>query len=149
MAQPLDADLRDRIAARLGQGGQRLTRNRAALVGVLASAGRPVTIPEIGDADPALAVSSIYRNLTQLEELDVVRRVVSDGDYAHYELAEELTEDHHHHLICSSCGGVEDVAASTQLEAAVRAASRSITRSTGFHVERHLVDLIGMCADCA
>ncbi|MGZ4676729.1 MAG: Fur family transcriptional regulator [Acidimicrobiia bacterium] len=149
MPKPLDADLRDRVAARLGRSGQRLTASRAALVAVLARARRPLTIPEIGKADADLAVSSIYRNLTLLVELDVVRRVVSHGDFAHYELAEELTDHHHHHLICSSCGGVEDFEAPAQLEASVRAASRHVTRRTGFRAERHLVDLIGVCANCS
>ena len=40
-------------------------------------------------------------------EAGVVRRLVHGGDHAHYELAEELTE-HHHHLICESCGVVRD-----------------------------------------
>jgi Fe2+ or Zn2+ uptake regulation protein len=149
MTRSLDAELREQIAGRLGRSGQRLTRSREALVAVLAAAVRPLTIPDIADADPELAVSSIYRNLNQLEELDVVRRVVSAGDFAHYELAEELTHHHHHHLICSSCGTVEDFRASAQLEASVRQASHHITRRTGFRIERHLVDLIGTCTNCA
>ena len=128
---------------------QRLTRHRERLIAVLADAVKPLTIPEIGDADPELAVSSIYRNLTRLEELGVVHRVVTAGDFAHYELAEDLTEHHHHHIVCSNCGAVEDFEASTKLEEAVREACRRVVRRTGFRIDRHVIDLIGLCTDCS
>ncbi len=145
----IDADLRERVRARLAHSDQRLTNHRERLIAVLAAAVKPLTIPEIGDADPELAVSSIYRNLTKLEELGVVHRVVTAGDFAHYELAEDLTEHHHHHVVCSRCGAVEDFEASVKLEEAVRDASRRVVRRTGFRIERHVIDLIGVCTNCA
>jgi Fe2+ or Zn2+ uptake regulation protein len=144
----LDADLRARVEALLAQADQRFTRHREALVTVLARAERPLTIPEIGAVDAELAVSSIYRNLTKLEELGVVHRVVTAGDFAHYELAEDLTEHHHHHMVCSSCGAVSDFEAPPKLEHSVREAARQVGRRTGFRTQHHLVDLIGLCADC-
>ena len=38
----------------------------------------------------------------------MIRRVASEDGFARYELAEELT-GHHHHLLCSSCGRVQDL----------------------------------------
>ena len=55
-----------------------------------------------------LPQSSIYRNLSVLEQAGVVRRVITEDEFARYELTEAFTE-HHHHLICSNCGKVEDV----------------------------------------
>ncbi|MBK5286947.1 MAG: transcriptional repressor [Acidimicrobiia bacterium] len=142
--------MRERIVGRLARGDQRLTSSREALVAVLAVSDRPLTIPEIGAADGGLAVSSIYRNLTMLEEVGVVHRVVTaSGDFAHYELTEDLTEHHHHHLVCSGCGSVEDFEASSQLEDSVRDAARRIARRSGFRIDRHLIDLIGLCPNCA
>lgn len=145
----LDGDLRDRIAARLGEGDLRFTRGREALVTVLALATRPLTIPEICAADDSLAASSAYRNLTGLEAVGVVHRIVTDAEFARYELAEGLTDHHHHHLICSRCGVVDDVEASPSLERAVHDAARAIARRSGFRMERHSVDLIGICANCS
>ena len=148
-ARNLEPALRERIAARLARGEQRLTSSREALVAVLARSDRPLTIPEIAELDAGLAVSSIYRNLTVLEAAGVVHRVVTGaGDFAHYELTEDLTEHHHHHLVCSSCGSVEDFEASAQLEDSVRDAARRIGRRSGFRIERHLIDLIGLCPNC-
>lgn len=145
----LDPELRARIAARLAGTEQRFTRSREALAAVLASSHRPLTIPEISQADTSLAQSSVYRNLTTLEDLGLVHRVITNGDYAHYELAENLTDHHHHHLVCSNCGAVQDIEMSAHVEDAVHQAAQQITRQTGFRIQRHLVDLVGLCSDCA
>lgn len=145
---PLPSDLRDTVAARLRTGGQRVTESRRALVDVLARADRPLTIPEIQRHAPALATSSAYRNLSVLAEVGVVHRIVTNRDHARYELADDLTE-HHHHLICSQCGSVEDVPASSRLEQSVQSAADEIERRTGFRTQHHRVDLVGRCTRCA
>lgn len=138
----------DIAAGRLRAAGQRLTAPRVALVDALAGAGGPLTIPELQAAAPDLATSSAYRNLLVLEEVGVVHRIVTNGDHARFELAEDLTE-HHHHLICSNCGSVADVPASSTLEASVRRAADEIARTTGFRTQQHRVDLVGLCTNCS
>jgi Fur family transcriptional regulator, ferric uptake regulator len=146
----LPEDLHDTVSTRLRHVNQRVTANRTAIVGALSTATRPMTIPEILDlpGGRGLAQSSVYRNLVVLEQAGLVHRIVTDGEFARYELAEDLTE-HHHHLICASCGLVEDVPASAGLEQSVHTAANQIARSTGFHTQRHRVDLVGLCARCA
>ena len=147
-AHEVSDDVRDTVAERLGKVGQRLTANRESLVESLTTAPRPLTIPEILDDRPGLAQSSVYRNLVVLEEAGIVHRVVGADDFARWELAENLT-GHHHHLICASCGRVEDVPASAGLERSVAAAAAAITRTTGFRTDHHRLDLVGVCATCA
>lgn len=147
-SRPPTAELRDAVATRLHRAGQRVTSGRSALVDVLVRARRPLTIPEITDRAPALATSSTYRNLQVLEAASVVHRIVTNGDHARYELAEDLTE-HHHHLICSRCGAVEDVAASPRLEASVDRAVADIARRNGFRTQHHRLDLVGLCRRCS
>jgi Fe2+ or Zn2+ uptake regulation protein len=141
-------DVREAVATRLRSVGQRLTTNREALLDTLSAAPRPLTIPEILARREGLAQSSVYRNLVVLEEAGIVHRVVGADEFARWELAEDLT-GHHHHLICASCGRVEDVPASAGLERSVAAAAAAITRTTGFHTQRHRVDLVGVCRRCA
>lgn len=145
---PADDELRNTVARRLRTDGQRVTAARTALVDVLAGADRPLTIPEIQSHAPALATSSAYRNLSVLEAAGVVHRIVTNTDHARYELAEDLT-GHHHHLICSQCGAVEDVPASGRLEESVKNAADEIARRTGFRTQHHRVDLVGLCHRCA
>ncbi|MDP9020703.1 MAG: transcriptional repressor, partial [Actinomycetota bacterium] len=135
-------------AARLGAVQQRYTPKRRALVELLADAGQPLAIPDILGRGASLAQSSVYRNLVVLEQAGVVRRVTSTDDYARYELAEDLTE-HHHHLICSSCGSIDDFTASRGFERTVARALTEVARDTGFEAQHHRIDLIGVCARCA
>jgi Fe2+ or Zn2+ uptake regulation protein len=139
----------DRLAvARLRQQGQRYTTNRRRLIRVLASAAAPLTIPEILDRERELAQSSVYRNLVLLEQSGLVQRVVTNDEWARFELAEDLT-GHHHHLICSTCGIVRDFTVPPQVERSVDSAFAKIAEQTGFTLLTHRLDLVGLCPDCA
>jgi Fe2+ or Zn2+ uptake regulation protein len=140
-------NLSDTVTIRLRAINQRLTANREAIVEVLAAAPRPFTIPEILAERDDLAQSSVYRNLVVLEQAGLVHRIVTNDEYARFELAEDLT-GHHHHLICANCGMVEDVPASAGLEKSVHTATAQIARSTGFRTQHHRVDLVGLCREC-
>ncbi len=136
-------------ARRLHGVGQRFTANRQTMVEILEAATGPLTIPEILERGDHLAQSSVYRNLVVLEEAGIVHRIVTEAEFARWELAEDLTGDHHHHLICASCGRVEDAPASAGLEQSVTEAAAAITRTTGFRTQRHRIDLVGLCRSCA
>jgi len=116
------------VSDRIARAGQRPTRNRLAIVEALQASPRPLTIHEILDAQPQLAQSSVYRNLVVLEQARTIRRIVTDHEFARYELAEDLT-GHHHHLICVECGAVEDVDAPAGLERSVHSAAEQIALS--------------------
>jgi Fe2+ or Zn2+ uptake regulation protein len=140
-------DLHHTATTRLRKLGQRYTANRRALVDVLDGAEGPLTIPQILDRDPDLAQSSAYRNLAVLEQAEVVHRIVTNDDHARYELTEDLTE-HHHHLICSSCGEVADFTLDAKVEGDIDRVLSRIAAKTGFSVDHHRLDLIGSCATC-
>ena len=113
---PQQIDVHDTADERLRRDGQRYTANRRALVDAMASADRPVTVVELIDVATGMPQSSAYRNLSVLEDAGVVRRLVTADDTARFELAEDLTGHHHHHLICDSCGTVTDIDVPTDLE---------------------------------
>jgi Fur family transcriptional regulator, ferric uptake regulator len=142
------SDLHVEVGTRLGRVHQRYTSKRRALVDIMAGSAQPMSIPEILDADRTLAQSSAYRNLATLEQAHVVRRVVTGDDFSHYELVEDLTE-HHHHLVCSQCGRVEDVTIPPTLERRMERALDEVASSSGFSTVAHRLDLVGTCRDCA
>jgi Fe2+ or Zn2+ uptake regulation protein len=148
MATRRDPSLRERAAALLRAHQQRLTSGREQLIEVLADADRPLTIPEIRQRRRGLAQSSVYRNLVVLEEVGVVHRLVTHDEFARYELADDLT-GHHHHLVCVTCGRVEDVPATAALEKSVDAAVARAARTSGFRILHHRLDLVGVCSRCA
>lgn len=140
-------ELHDTIEAWLLAAGQRYTHQRRQLVEILARSTNPLAIPEI-IRERSLAQSSVYRNLNDLERAGVVRRLVTDEEYGRYELSEDLTE-HHHHVICSRCGTVQDLPLPTDFERRMEQTLGPLARSVGFAEVSHRLDLIGICASCA
>jgi Fe2+ or Zn2+ uptake regulation protein len=72
---------------------------------------------------------------------------MSSQDGGLYELAEHLTE-HHHHLVCSTCGTVRDVVVPDALERDLDSALTKLAKREGFALDHHRLDLIGRCASC-
>jgi len=133
---------------RLRKDGQRYTENRRQLVRLLATAGTPLTIPEILQRRRDLAQSSVYRNLVVLEEAGLVQKIVTSDEWARYELAEDLTE-HHHHLICSECGIVRDFTVPPGVERLDDDALAKVAKQTGFTLRHHRLDLVGVFPSCS
>jgi Fe2+ or Zn2+ uptake regulation protein len=141
-------EIHEVVGSRLRGVGQRYTDKRRALVEVLHHVGRPLSMPSILEQSPGMAQSSVYRNLAVLEGAGAVRRIVTSDDHASFELAEALS-DHHHHLICSSCGAIEDFVVPEVVERQLDRALSGAARSRGFRAAGHSLDLFGTCRDCA
>ena len=141
--------LHDTVSTRLKRANQRVTANRKAIVDALSASPRPMTIPELLDAPAGrgLAQSSVYRNLVVLEQAGLVHRIVTDGEFARFELAEDLTE-HHHHQICTGCGQVRDVTLPPGVERSLDASLEQLAAANGFTLQHHRLDLVGLCGDC-
>jgi Fe2+ or Zn2+ uptake regulation protein len=145
--QPAGERLHDAVATRLQREGVRYTRHRRALVDALRTAAQPLTIPEIAALAPTVPQSSIYRNLAVFEQAAVVHRLSGHGDFARYELAEELI-GHHHHLVCASCGSMTDFALGAEAEAQLERALRQAARRRHFAISNHRLDVVGHCDSC-
>ena len=143
-----DSPIHDEVAVLLRRADQRYTSGRRRLVDALLAGGGPLTISQILTLDTRLAQSSVYRNLVILEQVGAVTRIVTRDDYSRYELTERLTDDHHHHLICTSCGDVADFSLTNQTESKLDDALRRVAKRAGFSVEAHRLDLVGICASC-
>jgi Fur family ferric uptake transcriptional regulator len=142
-------DLQSLVSARLRRVGQRHTSGRRILIDALARSDRPVTAAELVANEARLPQSTTYRNLALLEQAGVVNRVMGSDDYARFELAEAFSGHHHHHLVCVSCGVVEDFEAPRPVEKGLADAIGQLSARTGFRAETHRLDLLGTCANCA
>ncbi|MDA3004465.1 MAG: transcriptional repressor [Actinomycetota bacterium] len=147
-------DVHIEVARRFVQHDQRYSSKRRAIVSMLETSDRPLTITEIlqlsknfKGSKNAIAQSSLYRNLVVLEEVGAVQKVVSTDDNGRYELNEEIL-GHHHHLLCSKCGDVRDVVIPENLEKNLDVALSQIAKRSGFKLEQHRLDLIGRCKKC-
>ena len=145
--QGTDGDLHGVVENRLRQADQRYTAGRRAIIGLLLSAGHPVSIGDIADRLPGVPRSSAYRHLTDLEGAGIVRRVTANDEFTRFELAEDLT-GHHHHLLCLSCGKVIDITLPASLEHDIAAATGQLADAESFQAHSHRLDVLGLCAEC-
>ena len=83
-----------------------------------------------------------------LEAAGVVHRVAGSDEFARFELAEDLTDHHHHHLICTVCGSVTDITVPDELERSIGEMTARAATSAGFEADHHRLDLLGRCRDC-
>jgi Fur family ferric uptake transcriptional regulator len=144
----MSTDLHATVESRLRASGQRYTGQRRRLVDILAKAAQPLAIPDILRGRYDLAQSSVYRNLSGLEQAGVVRRVSTDDEHGRYELAEDLT-GHHHHLVCQRCGQVRDLPLPARFERSLDRTLDRVAAESGFAEVEHRLDLIGVCGECA
>ena len=132
----------------LTNAGHNYTRGRQDLVDVLAGIGAPATMPMIVQRSPGLAQSSLYRNLAVMEQAGVVARVDVGDTKSYYELSDLVTEDPHHHLVCSDCSAVVDINLPPRAERSIERALGDAARDVGFELTEHRLDIIGVCAQC-
>ena len=92
------------------------------------------------DADIGLA--TVYRVLTQFEQAGLLSRNHFEAGKAVFELNEGK---HHDHLVCLSCGRVEEF-----YDEAIEARQHAIARERGFELQEHALSLYAVCAkkDC-
>ena len=140
-------DMHGEVERRLRRFDQRYTAGRRAIVDLLVSARHPVTIGDIAERLPGLPRSSAYRHLTDLHAAGLVRKVTAHDEYTRFELAEDLTE-HHHHLLCVNCGKAIDVTLPARFEEQAAAAISELATTENFEPHSHSLDVFGLCAAC-
>lgn len=135
------------VVARLRESKLLYTQGRRQLVDLLLDFARPVSVAEMLKRTSRLTQSSIYRNLTDLETEQIVRRVAGNDSVVRYELDEELI-GHHHHLVCMKCGHVDDFTVPDETESALDVALNRVAKRSKFNVKGHRLDVLGLCARC-
>ncbi|RZL64112.1 MAG: ferric iron uptake transcriptional regulator [Variovorax sp.] len=88
-----------------------------------------------------IGLATVYRVLTQFEQAGILERSHFESGKAVYELNEGT---HHDHLICTSCGKVEEF-----YDAEIERRQQMIAKDKGWILQDHAMSLYGLCGDCA
>ena len=140
-------DIHEIAEKKLASIQQRYSSRRRRLVETLEHADHPLIATDIVAIDDDLPQSSVYRNLAVLESAGVVVKVLTNGDRAAFELAEEL-KGHHHHLVCVQCGLVLDIDVPNEVEELLDSGLAGVVGAASFSLVGHRLDLMGSCQDC-
>jgi Fur family transcriptional regulator, ferric uptake regulator len=135
------------IARRLKDANLRSTGGRNLVLEAMKTIGQPVAVPEIHElVNDHVPLSSLYRIIGDLVDARVLRKLEFEEGFARYELDEDLNE-HHHHLFCTQCGSVADLALH-DIERRLDDTIATIASSHGFMVQAHRLDFFGLCRSC-
>jgi Fur family ferric uptake transcriptional regulator len=126
----------DTAIGKMQGGGYRVTPQRLAVLRAL-DEEQHQSMEELLRRCSEIGMATVYRTLDLLSELGLVRRMEL-GDGSRYELA----EDHHHHMICDSCGYI------SEFEECPVDLNRLLHVSLGFELRSHSVEVYGRCAVC-
>lgn len=127
----------------LRQKGQRVTTPRRLLISSLIQAGghrsAEELAAEIQAQAPDVHISTIYRNLEELQRLGIIEHVHLGHGAATYHLADLA----HGHLVCSNCGAILEVR-----DDVFRSLAHDVDERFGFEIDPHHFAMVGLCADC-
>ncbi|MEM9048431.1 MAG: Fur family transcriptional regulator [Pseudomonadota bacterium] len=137
MTQALDRA--DKLEAALRADGVRITRQRTALLKVLAEAEDHPDAVELHrrarEVDASVSLSTVYRTLTALEAQGVVQRHAFEGEPAKFETADM---PHHDHMIDLDTGQIHEFRSEK-----IERLQREIAAEMGFDLVHHRLELYG------
>ena len=123
-----------------------MTRQRTAVSRALADADGFQTAQALHEsmrrAGDSVGLTTVYRHLQALAdagEVDVLR--TADGEAAYRRCG---ADDHHHHLVCRSCGATVEVTGP-----AVETWAAQVAKKHGFRDVSHTVEVFGTCRACS
>ena len=133
------------VGTQLQQSGYRLTQPRKAVIRALTEATdwlRPEDLLALARRYwRPLGLVTVYRTVSLLAELGYLRRVHLEDRCVGYVRAEFV---HGHHLLCRTCHQAVEFPGTEDLSPLVE----RISQDTGFQVEHHLLELVGLCPNC-
>ena len=130
----------DTIERRLLRGGYRVTAPRRALLDAIHELGEHFTAEQILARAPSVGRATVFRTLRLLQDLGAVCQVILDDGTAEYRLS---SVGHHHHIVCSECGAIDDFASCD-----IGDLLEELSRRTGFDIAAHRLEVYGRCARC-
>lgn len=129
----------------LREKGLKSTAQRLAVVHVLHTSGKSLSVGEIHDGVKGIlgttGLATIYRTLEMFEELGIVKRLHFPDGGRGYAFSQG---EHVHHMVCVDCKGVFDFP-----ECPVENFDYASVEKQGFRVKDHFVQLFGQCVKCA
>jgi len=122
----------------------KVTPARLAVLELLRKSREPLDVTTIIEhfhrqkikVDPA----TVFRIMNLFTEKEITKPIQFHEGKFRYELA---SKEDHHHLICESCGEIDDVS-----DMVIPAMEKRIKKKNNFLVKRHTLEFFGLCQNC-
>lgn len=87
-----------------------------------------------------LGIATVYRTLTLLEESNIVSSLSFGAQGKKYEFG---LGEHHDHLVCLECGGIEEF-----FDETIEKLQEEIAKKFNFKMTNHIMKITGTCSAC-
>jgi Fe2+ or Zn2+ uptake regulation protein len=132
------------VLALLRSQGRRATHSKRLLLDVLFAHDGHISAEQLAAAvqerAPGVYMSTIYRNLEDLQQLGVITHTHIGHGPATYQLAALA----HAHFLCEDCGAMLDAP-----DDVFRGLARTAKARLGFSIDPHHFAILGRCAACS
>ena len=137
------AEIRKRIIQGMRQHGLKLTRQRLAVIDIIAGEkSHPSAASVFAKARkkvPQISLSTVYLTLDILKRAGLIKELEFDDRDSRY----EGDISNHLNLVCNGCGRIEDFKAPSP-----PVSSANVEKSTGFRVDSMRLEYYGYCRAC-
>ncbi len=124
--------------------GHRITQARSAIIELLENTDRPTSAKALHTMLERIGirvnVTTVYRELDFLLAENIIEKVPLKDTELHYEMK---GRPHHHHLLCTICGNIEDI--SLESEHVLLDEAHTVS---SYQINRHSLAFYGKCPKC-
>ena len=131
---------RSALASVLQLGFSRATGPRKIVVETVVAWEGHFSAEELCRSLPQVGRATVYRTLASLQEEGVICRLMIDGRAPRYLLG---GTQYHHHMVCTQCGAVQDIA-----DCGVDDFVDTVAERFGYELDGHRLEIYGRCSTC-
>ncbi len=125
--------------------GLRSTRQRDIILDIFLSTHQHVSVEElylkVKSSHPGIGYATVYRTLKLFAEAGLAREILLHDGQTRYEHV--MAGEHHDHLVCTNCNSIIEFE-----DATIEKLQDEIAARHGFLINRHKLELYGLCARC-
>mgnify|MGYP000689594751 CR=1 FL=1 len=125
----------------LRHAGLKVTKNRLAVLDLLVRSKKPLSVEDIFKKLKNADQVTIYRILNQFVLNDIIYQTDFRSGKAYF----EFQDHHHHHIVCKSCGDLEEVEVCLP-EKFIEKVQKSSSKFK--KVSDHALEFFGTCGKC-
>lgn len=134
----------EKTLQRISEAGHKVTSARRVMVEVILRRSGYFTAADIYEdikhAAPGVGRATVFRTLDLLNEIQLVEKI-HQGDGCHRYVV--CQTQHHHHLVCSSCGSTSDFD-----ECTLNDLFQQLAQQMRFRIRGHWLEIFGVCENC-
>lgn len=132
-----------KITRQLKDNKLKVTATRLSLLDVFEHAKKPLSVKELREelSDKQTDKVTLYRTIETLKKLGLIKQIYLKDRRAYFEVN---SDQHHHHLVCTDCHSIKDIAMDDHFEAL----ERKILEKEQFKVLSHVLEFYGLCSKC-